>query len=175
MGPGTRGHQPAGPGHALALTDALTGLPNRARIDQALAETIARRYAISLAIIDIDFFKQINDSHGHEVGDRMLRGVADVLTAGVREGDLVGRLGGEEFLVLMQATPIATAQRVAERLRLTVEAFRLPMADHDPLRATISIGLTQGRPDDDASSLYQRADRALYAAKHRGRTRVELL
>ncbi|MGB8713907.1 MAG: diguanylate cyclase [Onishia taeanensis] len=159
----------------LALTDALTGLPNRARIDRALDEVITRRYAISLAIIDIDFFKRINDRHGHDVGDRVLRGVAEALAKGVREGDLIGRLGGEEFMLLMHATPLFTARRVAERLRRAVESFSLPMDPEPPLSVTISLGLTQGRQDDDAASLYQRADHALYMAKHRGRNRIEVL
>ncbi|WP_458525268.1 diguanylate cyclase domain-containing protein [Onishia taeanensis] len=158
----------------LALTDPLTGLPNRAQINRTLEEAITQRDAISLAIIDIDFFKQVNDRHGHDVGDRMLRGVATVLATSIRDGDLVGRLGGEEFMLLMRATTLDAARRVTERLRMAVASFQLPVDHHAPLSVTISLGFTLGGKNDDADSLYRRADRALYAAKHRGRNRVEI-
>ena len=127
---------------------------------------------LSLAIIDIDFFKRINDQHGHDVGDRVLREVAQALQGHIRKSDLLARIGGEEFALVMLGTQPPGARVVLERLRLAVAALRLP-AGATTLGCTISIGITD-RVDSDVDwpMLYKRADEALYDAKTRGRSRV---
>ena len=160
----------------LADTDALTGLPNRraglARLDRCFAEARRDATPLSLGFVDVDLFKRINDTHGHEVGDRVLVAVADALVADVRSHDDVVRMGGEEFLVLL---PGVDARRAHARL----EAMRRRIADTAPmlgvadLQLTASIGLATLRPgDDEAVALLRRADEAMYRAKHAGRDRV---
>ncbi|WP_192034801.1 diguanylate cyclase [Halomonas sp. YLGW01] len=163
---------------SLAFTDALTGLPNRAALDEQL-DTVAAQgtmhdHQSSVAIIDIDHFKRVNDNHGHDIGDRVLRALAGRLAQTVRDGDVIGRLGGEEFMVIMSDTSLEAATDIAERLRQAIQTMRVPMGDQAPLAITISLGVTVTRPDDTPEQIYRRADRALYAAKHQGRNRVEV-
>ena len=159
-----------------ASTDALTGLHNRREFESGMVREMerARRMGVplSLAIIDIDFFKRINDQHGHDVGDRVLREVAQALQGGIRKSDLLARIGGEEFALVMLGTQPPGAWVVLERLRLAVAALRLP-AGTATIGCTISIGITD-RVDSDVDwpMLYKRADEALYDAKERGRNRV---
>jgi diguanylate cyclase (GGDEF)-like protein len=159
----------------LATTDALTGLANRRRFTEQLARETAsaRRYghALSLLFLDLDHFKAVNDTHGHAVGDRVLQQVARLLAERARSTDLVARIGGEEFAVLLPSTDAAGARLVAEDLCARVRAH-----DFGALpRVTASIGLAQFRPeagDDCGACLFADADRALYAAKTAGRDRV---
>ena len=159
-----------------ASTDALTGLHNRREFESGMVREMerARRIGVplSLALIDIDFFKRINDQHGHDVGDRVLREVAQALQGGIRKSDLLARIGGEEFALVMLGTQPPGAWVVLERLRLAVAALRLP-AGTATIGCTISIGITD-RVDSDVDwpMLYKRADEALYDAKTRGRNRV---
>ncbi|WP_394000843.1 GGDEF domain-containing protein [Luteimonas sp. WGS1318] len=160
----------------LADTDALTGLPNRraglARLDRCFADARRVGTPLSVGFVDVDLFKRINDTHGHEVGDRVLVAVADALVADTRSHEDVVRMGGEEFLVLL---PGVDARRAHARL----EAMRRRIADTAPmlgvadLQLTASIGLATLRPgDDEAVALLRRADEAMYRAKHAGRDRV---
>ena len=127
---------------------------------------------MSVLFIDIDWFKKINDTHGHACGDECLRAVAVALRGGLRPGDTLGRYGGEEFLVLLPEQDGAAARVVAERLREAVERMPMPWQG-ETLRLTASIGLASRRPSDaDAQKLLARADKALYRAKHEGRNRV---
>jgi len=159
-----------------ASTDALTGLHNRREFEAGMAREMERarrlRVPLSLALIDIDFFKRINDRHGHDVGDGVLREVAATLRAGIRRSDLVARIGGEEFALVLLGTEPPGARVLLERLRLAVAALRVP-AGADTIGCTISVGITD-RVDADAewAALYKRADQALYAAKQGGRDRV---
>lgn len=158
----------------LAMTDELTGLPNRrqmlARLDTMLA---AGARAGALLIIDLDHFKRINDQRGHLVGDDILRAVSASLRAGVQPPASAGRLGGEEFVVVVPRADVALAAEVAERLRTGVEAIDTTRwSAGAPLAVTVSIGLTVVVDGDDASSVLRRADEALYAAKAAGRNRV---
>jgi diguanylate cyclase (GGDEF)-like protein len=159
-----------------ASTDALTGLHNRREFEGGMVREMERarrlRVPLSLALVDIDFFKRINDQHGHDVGDRVLREVAATLQAGIRRSDLVARIGGEEFALVLLGTGPPGAWVLLERLREAVAALRVP-AGGAAVGCTISIGITD-RVDDDAdwATLYKRADQALYAAKQGGRDRV---
>ena len=160
---------------SLALTDPLTGLYNRRYLDAHLDELIERVHkdGISVAVLlfDIDHFKHVNDSHGHPAGDDVLRELADRATNSVRSVDLVARLGGEEFVVVMPETDLAIAAAVAERLRVAVarEPFSLRPGG-ERLSVTISVGVTVAAScEDDRDKILKRADDALYAAKTRGR------
>lgn len=163
----------------LSTHDELTGLANRRLLRAYLDREIdlARRFqkAFALLVIDIDHFKCLNDKHGHQAGDAALREVAKLLTGNVRKVDMVARVGGEEFMVLLPRTGAKDAGLVAEKLRSALERHVFAGGADQPSGAlTVSIGVTQLRAMDDehGESLVARADRALYAAKHAGRNRV---
>jgi diguanylate cyclase (GGDEF)-like protein len=158
----------------LAHTDDLTGLPNRRDVLARLEALLARGTRCALLIIDLDHFKRINDSHGHPAGDAVLRAAAEVLRAEGGPPAAAGRLGGEEFVLVLPDADAAHARAAGERLRAAIEALDLrPMVPDG--RVTTSVGLTLGRPGDGISDLLRRADRALYLAKARGRNRVEVV
>lgn len=157
-----------------ASLDGLTGLWNRVRIDQFLAEEVARaqRYGtpFSVILLDIDHFKLVNDNHGHAVGDSVLRQFATLLRDNVRSIDKVGRLGGEEFLIVLPEIDAAQAQVAASTLQARIRQF-----DFDTvLRKTASFGITQFCGDESPQGMLDRADRALYKAKAGGRDRIEV-
>jgi two-component system cell cycle response regulator len=163
---------------SLALTDELTGLYNRRYLFAHLDETIARinseGVGAALLLFDIDHFKRVNDTYGHPTGDEVLRQIARRAQDSVRSDDLVARLGGEEFAVVMPETGLAIASAVAARLRLAVAAkpFVLPGASGE-LDVTISIGVTVANAGyEDRDQFLKRADDALYEAKASGRNRV---
>lgn len=167
--------------HEAALkasqTDLLTGLPNRRHIlellDGALAEHDATGSSLCIAVIDIDRFKAINDRHGHDAGDTVLRHFADTCRQRVRAQDVLGRMGGEEFLLLLPGVGADAASRILARIRDGFPPARL-VEDGIELAYTFSAGIAVALEGDDRSSLLRRADRALYAAKGEGRncTRV---
>jgi diguanylate cyclase (GGDEF)-like protein len=158
-----------------ARRDGLTGLHNRLAIDEAMQREIklAHRYKtpLSLIVIDIDDFKTINDRHGHGMGDRVIQCVARQLSEGGRESDLVGRYGGEEFVVLLSNTDLTGARQVAERMRRAV-AVATCTIDDQPLEATVSAGVATLADGEDGAAVFERADRALYEAKAAGKDRV---
>lgn len=159
----------------LAETDALTGLANRAMLEQALGNALSstRLDGSSLCVLlaDLDHFKRINDLHGHLVGDGVLREVGARMRSAVRDVDFVGRYGGEEFMVILAKTPLETAQEIAERIRERVAGS--PIKVHSVVVGiTISLGLAVMRGGDTADALVERADLGLYAAKTQGRDRV---
>jgi diguanylate cyclase (GGDEF)-like protein len=159
----------------LALTDDLTKLPNRRRVmsvaDERVRSARSHGSALSLLAIDIDHFKQINDTYGHDAGDVVLRRVAEACRRALRSGDEIGRTGGEEFLVVLPGTDGHTAAEVAERVRAAVE--RIEVSEVQPgLKITVSIGVTEWQPADDFGSVAKRADDLLYMAKQSGRNRV---
>jgi len=162
----------------MAITDQLTGLFNRRymarHLDMQLKNALDAKKPLSFLIMDIDYFKSINDAHGHAVGDEVLRGFASHLKANVRGIDLACRYGGEEFVVIMPETDVAFAYAVAERLRQNVADVPFPISTSDKaLTVTVSIGVTSiERPDDTADTILKRADQALYRAKRDGRNRV---
>ncbi|MFC4161308.1 sensor domain-containing diguanylate cyclase [Chitinimonas lacunae] len=159
-----------------AQCDALTGLHNRGHFLQLAERELlrARRYGqgMALLMIDVDWFKSINDRFGHHIGDRALRTLADLCRQTLREVDAVGRLGGEEFAALLPNADINAAQAAAERLRASVEAGLLVLDDGHEIGFTISIGVAQLSEIDSLDSLLERADRGLYQAKRSGRNRV---
>jgi two-component system, cell cycle response regulator len=161
----------------LALVDPLTGLNNRRFLETHLAtmldEAQRRRTPLSLMIFDIDHFKKVNDTYGHGCGDEVLKGFADRLRKVVRGGDLLCRLGGEEFVIVMPNSSIEVAARVAERTRSAIqdEDFVIDSAGQR-ISITVSIGVAGRGRDGDPDSLYRRADRALYRSKSEGRNRV---
>jgi len=160
----------------MASVDALTGVANLRGVQHfanaALRRAHAQNEPLTVLAIDIDEFKRINDVHGHPTGDRVLREVAHACADALRDGDLLGRIGGEEFLAILPGTLLDHAVDVAERLRRRVET--LEIADlPGSVRATISIGVAEMLPHDrDVSALVERADAALYRAKALGRNRV---
>jgi diguanylate cyclase (GGDEF)-like protein len=161
-----------------ATTDALTGLANRRQLMAAI-ETEVRRArrtgrALSLAILDIDHFKRINDTHGHPGGDAVLRDIAAVLRQTTRAGDVLGRIGGEEFAVLMPETDTAQAERACERLRTAVAQHDVALATGGATRVTVSTGVALLTQREDSDELVTRADKALYEAKAGGRNQVRL-
>lgn len=157
-----------------SLLDPLTGLYNRRAMDQRLGELWAEPDDSPLAILvlDIDFFKRINDTFGHADGDCVIRWVATTLCRCIRAGDSAYRYGGEEFLVLLPNTTLEGAISVAESIRGRIEAHQqgFPRAWQVPL--TVSLGVATRADSDDPISLFERADRALYQAKRRGRNQV---
>ncbi len=160
-----------------AHTDQLTGLPNRRHIldllDGALATGRVAGSSLCVAVIDLDGFKAINDTHGHDAGDAVLQHFAAVCLARVRPQDHLGRTGGEEFLLLLPEVRLNEAVRIVERIREAFPPALLGRAGPE-LSYTFSAGVTEVLPHDDRSSILYRADRALYAAKREGRncTRV---
>jgi two-component system cell cycle response regulator len=159
----------------LIFEDALTGLANRRYILAHLGAQVsgARRHGrpVSVAIADIDQFKPVNDRHGHAAGDRVLVAVATALATHIRAEDHLGRLGGEEFLVVLPDTDAAAAERVTDKLRCEVAAASVEHEGED-LGVTVSIGTATWEPGEPPEVLLRRADDALYAAKAAGRDRV---
>lgn len=157
---------------SLAIHDFLTGLFNRRKIEELLKTEYERcvRYNTSLSLIlyDIDFFKNVNDSYGHQEGDRVLKELTLLISHNIRKTDMHGRWGGEEFLVILPETPISVVQEVAEKLRKVVESHDFELPQH----ITISAGVTVVQTDETLDKVLQRLDSALYMAKKTGRNRV---
>ena len=162
----------------MAVTDGLTGLHNRRYLDSHLEtlfeRAVARRRPLSLMITDIDRFKAINDKHGHDGGDDVLREFAARLRQNVRGIDLACRYGGEEFIIVMPDTEFAVAQTVAERIRAQIAGTPFAVgAEGKSIKVTVSVGVSSLQPPrDSVEALLKRADIALYEAKHTGRNRV---
>jgi diguanylate cyclase (GGDEF)-like protein len=163
----------------IAITDSLTGVYNRrgfTEVGRRMIES-ARRFErpLSAIMLDVDNFKSINDGYGHATGDVILQAVAERLAHGIREVDLLGRFGGDEFAILFPETDLFTAWNVAERMRQNVSQVAIP-TEHGSLSVTISQGLARySSRTPDLDSLIGEADRALYLAKQSGRNRVEML
>ncbi|MBS1169170.1 MAG: hypothetical protein H6R01_88 [Burkholderiaceae bacterium] len=162
---------------AMAMTDTLSGLSNRRHFIECAAHEIerARRYSRPLALVmfDIDHFKNINDSYGHQCGDEVIKSIGHTLRAGLREQDIISRIGGEEFAILMPETSGEKAIEAAERLRELQQSARTTCADDVEIGCTASFGVTELNAGD--ASIYDmlpRADKAMYAAKNAGRNCV---
>ena len=159
---------------ALSITDTLTQLYNRLKLDEIFSMKLAtaRRYntAFSVIIIDIDYFKNVNDTWGHQAGDDVLKEFANILKNNVRETDVIGRWGGEEFLILSSDTDLNGAVELSEKLREIISLFKFSFAEHK----TASFGVSSHHVGDDEKTMVKRADEALYSAKEKGRNRVEV-
>ena len=165
-----------------SITDPLTGIYNRRYLERRLTDEIARanRYGMPLSVllIDIDHFKRVNDIYGHQVGDLVLEGMAQLIATTLRTTDIVARYGGEEIMVIAPSTLVKTATELAERLRKVIEnaSFEVPIeldCDISALGVTVSIGVACIGPHiKDMQDLIQSADKALYRAKSEGRNRV---
>jgi diguanylate cyclase (GGDEF)-like protein len=155
----------------LAVTDPLTGAFNRRHLDQCLVTAIERRARLgegaSLLLIDVDRFKQVNDTLGHPAGDHVLRSIAAIVRSRARRVDALFRAGGEEFALLLAGADLHDATKVAEELRAAIE--RAPLAEED---LTVSIGISDLRASHTSEGWMQEADAALYLAKRAGRNRV---
>ncbi|MED3802649.1 diguanylate cyclase [Lysinibacillus xylanilyticus] len=159
----------------LANTDRLTQIPNRVRLDDVLEEAFEHAQyheaPFSIILLDIDYFKEVNDEFGHQVGDLVLTNVAEILQNTIREQDTVGRWGGEEFLVICPQTTLDDALKLSEKLRQQLENHQFPVVQ----RNTSSFGVTSYLDGDTRNTLLSRCDKALYQAKERGRNCVEIL
>ncbi len=167
----------------VGLTDFLTSVNNRRYFDQRLLEEMTRckrqSSTTSCLLLDIDFFKKINDSHGHRTGDRVLKEFATLIRKQLRVSDLLARYGGEEFVVLLVDTPLSLSIEIAERIRSELEQHRMVIESGDVLQITVSIGvaLIEGKSNQQSAEqmgemLVEQADQALYRAKNEGRNRV---
>ncbi|PHR57844.1 MAG: hypothetical protein COA44_05055 [Arcobacter sp.] len=158
----------------ISSTDQLTGLCNRSKIRESFSneqkKSIRYKHNLSMIIIDLDYFKRVNDSYGHSIGDEFLQAIASILKDVCRDTDLIARWGGEEFLILLPDTDIEAAQDLSIRLKKTINE----MAFKDIGRQSASFGISKFKEDDSLDTLFQRADEALYRAKNKGRDRIEV-
>jgi two-component system cell cycle response regulator len=164
--------------HRVAVTDPLTGAYNREflhqRLPQEIEAAIDRDRPLSVALIDVDHFKAVNDQYGHGIGDMVLAEVARRLRGAIRGGDLLVRYGGEEFLAVLPKADAGRAWEVGERMRQRVCERAFDVGDGLALLLRISVGIAQWRIGENMPVLIERADDALYGAKQRGRNRVEV-
>ncbi|MBU2548019.1 MAG: sensor domain-containing diguanylate cyclase [Proteobacteria bacterium] len=160
----------------LSVTDGLTGLFNKRYFQNRLALEIQRsRLAgarLSLILMDLDDFKQVNDSYGHDFGDRVLKALAGVIRDSIREADRACRYGGEEFVIVLPGASSLQAREVAERIRSQLAANTLRSGSGDPVSVTVSLGVAEATGEETPTSLFQRADQALYRAKAEGKNRT---
>ncbi|MDE2422374.1 MAG: GGDEF domain-containing protein [Gammaproteobacteria bacterium] len=160
----------------VGLLDSLTNIPNRRAIGDYLAQILSQRAytePISIIILDVDFFKVVNDTFGHATGDLVLRRIGEYLKVTLRGTDQVGRYGGEEFLIVLPNTPLERALEIAERCRVQIESSEFKGFEQQSIHVTASFGVhCTSNEDEDASSMIHRADMQLYRAKQSGRNRV---
>lgn len=159
----------------IAYTDSLTGLKNRSAGMQIVEQNLRRQNGergCVVAVIDFDHFKAVNDTYGHDVGDKVLIAGTKAMSEAVRSSDSVVRVGGEEFMVVLAYADHESAAQVLERVRLAVEETVITLDSGDVINPTVSIGVSESKEEDDVSSLYRRADQALYKAKRAGRNCV---
>lgn len=156
-------------------TDTLTDIPNRKAfneyIEEKLHEYKAQGKMFTFCLVDIDWFKSINDTYGHDVGDKVLKEIASMLKHSIRENDFIARYGGEEFAIFLDNVAKIEGLKMAERIKSSVANGRFSINE----QISVSIGLSNPKPDDTARELFIRADEALYKAKDNGRNRVEIL
>lgn len=158
-----------------ALKDPLTGINNRACMDQHLdhevLSAVRHRTPLSMLMVDVDYFKEVNDEHGHVAGDAVLATVAETIVRCTRDSDVVFRYGGEEFAVILTNTKSSGARLLAERIRATINDLVIRASDAE-IRVTVSVGVAQLAPGESKVDLLENADTMLYRAKYRGRNQV---
>ena len=159
-----------------ARTDVLTGLANRrhsmSSLELAITAAAGTETPLTVALVDLDHFKQINDSHGHAAGDAVLRDFGEVCRHATRQTDIAGRIGGEEFLVVFPSTSVEHGVSAVERMRRQVMSRRVQVADDQAIRYSFSAGVCKVELSDDLNTTLARADSALYSAKREGRNRT---
>ena len=157
------------------MRDGLTGLYNHSATKEHLMREISRatrsESPLALAMIDLDFFKKVNDTYGHPVGDQVIRALSRLLQQRLRRGDIIGRYGGEEFVAILPGTTASAAAGVLEQIREVFSKIR-HRADEREFTSSFSAGVTELTPDQDNDALFRVADSALYEAKHKGRNCV---
>jgi diguanylate cyclase (GGDEF)-like protein len=165
----------------LSVTDSLTQAYNRRYFFEQLASELSRaeRYGkpLTCVLLDVDHFKQVNDRHGHLVGDRVLARIAEILRGNIRSADVMARFGGEEFVILLPQTEANRAATLVDRIRQEIERERFPATERGTLRVTVSAGIAPYEPvasAEDPDALLRETDQALYRAKAAGRNRIEL-
>ncbi|MGM0677440.1 GGDEF domain-containing protein [Ectothiorhodospira marina] len=160
-----------------AQTDPLTGLLNRISmtrmVDRELAMAARSGRQVCMLVVDVDLFKRVNDTHGHQAGDHVLVAVAERLSALTRKSDMVFRYGGEEFVIVLSETDAESAATAAGRVQEVIRSAPLTLDAGEQIWITASIGVALQHPDDSPASLFKRADQAMYRAKHGGRDRIE--
>lgn len=154
-----------------STTDKLTGVPNRAQLDKQMDKLTGKVKPLSVIMMDIDHFKKVNDTYGHDVGDLVLKQFALTIKKSMRPVDILGRFGGEEFMVICNAE-INEAMEIAERLRQAVVADPVKISDSREIPITASFGVAEYEAGDTSKTILKRADNALYQAKENGRNRV---
>jgi diguanylate cyclase (GGDEF)-like protein/PAS domain S-box-containing protein len=164
----------------LSRIDDLTGLLNRRslieRLEYEVRRSIRYKSELALMICDIDYFKEVNDTYGHDAGDRVLQIISNLLKGSLRCTDIIGRYGGDEFLFVLPETSIKGAQEIAERIRLLVEGFELQLNGIHMMKTTVSLGITQFNVNKEGiDDLIKRADKSLYRAKDTGRNRIYIM
>jgi diguanylate cyclase (GGDEF)-like protein/PAS domain S-box-containing protein len=164
----------------LLRIDDLTGLLNRRAILERLEEEAnrAKRYRSQLALIicDIDYFKEINDTYGHDIGDKALQIISSLIKGSLRNTDIIGRYGGDEFFLILPETSMEGAKEIAERIRFIIKDFNLKLNKNKSIKTTVSIGVAEfDAGKEDINSFIKRADNALYVAKDKGRNRVYII
>ena len=161
----------------MATTDALTGVLNRRayldRFELEVQRATRFKHHLSVAMLDVDHFKAVNDTYGHSMGDRVLVKIAEVVRNRLRGIDVFGRLGGEEFSIIMAETNLRGARILSERIREDIESLRLDDPEFATVKVTVSIGVAEWRVGLEPAQCLDRADRVLYRAKQSGRNRVE--
>ncbi len=162
----------------MALTDTLTGLPNRRALDvwapRQLSAAARHDFSIWVVMVDLDLFKKVNDTYGHDAGDTVLKSFAEILKANTRQSNFCARMGGEEFLVILSHTDKEGTKTAVERIRKQFESKKFTLGN-STITVTASFGVAgfRGTKPPDLNALVARADTALYAAKHSGRNRIE--
>lgn len=158
----------------LSIRDSMTGLFNHKHSYELLESEIVRskryQHSLSVLLLDLDHFKQVNDTYGHQAGDEVLKSISKILKDNSRETDIIGRYGGEEFIIIMPETDLKNGSLFAERLRKTIKEFDF----NQPPHVTISAGMSKYREDDTAETIVKRSDLLLYQAKENGRNRIEM-
>ncbi len=159
-----------------ALLDPLTGLNNRRGLERSITEVGGIPAGCALLLADIDNFKTINDTHGHLLGDKVLRAVAQVVRFCIKGQDIAARMGGEEFAILLPETSVQGAAALAEKIRQAISKVSIRRIDRNEYvgNVTLSVGVADSQPSDTLESLVERADAALYVAKRGGRNRVSV-
>jgi len=161
----------------VALIDQLTSLPNRRKLESVIENKIKNFETLDIGygvlFIDIDHFKVFNDKYGHDIGDEMLKIVANTLNQPIRESDIAGRWGGEEFIIVLSSVNLDVLKRIAETTRMLVENSMI-RHENETISATISLGATLVKKDDDLKSVIKRADELMYQSKRLGRNRVTI-